>query len=80
MLIDIVEVKPLSEYKLFLRFEDGTSGEIDIAAIVVFKGIFKKLADKEYFSKVKLNPDFGTICWDNAADLSPCALYKNLKH
>lgn len=28
MLVDIVEVKPLSSYKLFIKFEDGVSGEL----------------------------------------------------
>jgi hypothetical protein len=63
-----------------LRFEDGTSGEIDISEIVPFKGIFEKLADQKYFLTVKVNPDIGTICWENGADISPCTLYKVLKH
>lgn len=80
MLVDVIEVKPLAAYRLFLRFEDGTSGEIDISQIVLFKGIFAKLADKDFFSRVKVNPDVGTICWENGADISPCTLYKMLTH
>ncbi len=80
MLVGVVEVKLLSEYKLFLRFEDGRSGEVDISQIIPFKGIFAKLADKDFFSRVKVNPDVGTICWENGADISPCTLYKMLAH
>ncbi len=80
MLVDIIEVKPLTAYKLYLRFEDGTSGEIDISKIITFKGIFAKLKDKQYFSTVKVNSDIGTICWENGADISPCTLYKLIKH
>jgi len=80
MLIDIVEVKPLSSYRLFIKFEDGASGEIDVTQIVPFKGIFAKLADKKYFNTVHVNKDIGTICWDNGADLSPCVLYEMIKH
>ncbi len=80
MLIDVIEVKPLSAYKLYLRFEDGTSGEIDISKIVAFEGVFAKLKDKEYFLTVKVNPDIGTICWESGADISPCTLYKLIKY
>ena len=31
MLKDIVEVKPLGGYRLYLRFEDGVAGELDFA-------------------------------------------------
>lgn len=79
MLVDVIEVKPLSAYILYLRFEDGTSGEVDISKIVAFKGIFAKLADKKYFSTVKVNPEIGTICWENGADISPCTLIRVLK-
>lgn len=79
MLIDVVEVKPLSDYRLFLRFEDGLSGEIDISEVIEFKGIFAKLSDKSYFSRVKVNPEIGTICWENGADLAPEFLHENIK-
>ncbi len=74
MLFDVIEVKPLTAYNLYLRFEDGTSGEIDISKVIEFQGIFAKLADRNYFSTVKVNPDLGTICWENGADISPCDL------
>ncbi len=79
MLVDIIEVKPLSAYHLYLRFEDGTSGEVDISKVIEFKGIFAKLADIKYFATVRVNPELGTICWENGADISPCLLYKQLK-
>jgi hypothetical protein len=78
VLVDIVEVKPLPAYRLFLRFEDGVHGEVDISQVVPFQGVFAKLRDQDYFSMVKVNPDTGTICWDNGADIAPCTLYRIL--
>lgn len=72
--VDVVEVKVLENYRLFLQFDDGTSGEIDISEIIPFNGVFKALEDQEYFSHVALNKDIGTICWENGADLSPAFL------
>jgi hypothetical protein len=75
MLKDIVEVEPLEDYRLHLRFEDGVSGVVDIAKLVSFTGVFAPLEDKAYFTQVKVNPDIGTICWPNQADLDPDVLY-----
>ena len=75
MLYDIVEVKVIKNYILYLLFEDGVQGEVDISEIISFKGIFSMLKDKEYFSSVYVNKDLGTIVWNNGADLSPSFLY-----
>jgi len=78
MLADIIEVKVLGNYKLALRFEDGTAGQVDITKVVPFKGIFAKLKDEKYFSTVSVDVETGTICWSNGADLSPCVLYSQV--
>ena len=40
MLVDIVAVKVLDHYNLYLRFDDGKSGQVDISKIIPFKGSF----------------------------------------
>lgn len=75
MLKDVVDVRVVNDYTLFLRFDDGVEGEVDISKVVPFKGMFAKLKDKKYFATVHLNKELGTIVWDNGADLSPCFLY-----
>jgi hypothetical protein len=40
MLKDIVEVRPLSGYRLYLRFEDGVAGELDLSSRLRFEGVF----------------------------------------
>ena len=75
MLINIVEVKTVRDYILFIRFEDGVEGEVDISKNVHFKGVFSKPKDLKYFATVKLNSELGTIVWDNGADISPAYLY-----
>lgn len=75
MLKDIVEVRPTRDYRLLLRFEDGREGEIDVAAMIQFAGIFAQLKDHAEFRKVYVNPELGTICWPNGADLDPDVLY-----
>lgn len=75
MLKDVVEVEPLDEHRLRLRFEDGAAGVVDVAELVEFHGVFAPLADKAYFDRVRVEPDLGTVVWPNGADLDPDVLY-----
>ena len=75
MLKDTVAVQPLDCYKLHLTFEDDVAGIVDIAEIMEFTGVFAPLNNPAYFAQVTVNPDLGTICWDNGADLDPDVLY-----
>ena len=75
MLKDIVQVEPLVGYRLHLRFEDGVEGSVDVAELIEFTGIFAPLRDHDTFLQVRVNPDLGTICWPNGADLDPDVLY-----
>lgn len=78
MLKDIVAVTPVVGTRLRLRFEDGIEGEVDVADLVPFDGVFAPLKDGAVFRSVAVNPDLGTICWPNGADLDPCVLYARI--
>ncbi len=75
MLKDVVEVRALPGHRLFIRFEDGVHGEVDVAAKVRFDGVFAPLLDPAKFAEARVNPDLGTVCWPNGADLDPDVLY-----
>ena len=75
MLQDVLEVQPLTGYKLHLRFEDGMEGIVDLAKMIEFTGVFAPLKDRTFFERVYVNPDLGTIQWSNDADLDPDVLY-----
>ncbi len=75
MLKDVVSAQPLDSYRIHLRFEDGIEGVIDVSDLIQFSGIFAPLADPTYFATVQVNPEFGTLVWENGADLDPDVLY-----
>ena len=63
MLKDIVEVRPLEGYRLWLRFEDGIEGTVDVAEMIRFQGVFALLRDRENFLRVRVDSEIGTVCW-----------------
>jgi uncharacterized protein DUF2442 len=75
MLSDVVKVEPRGAYRVWLQFQDGVEGEIDLAPLLSFQGVFAPLRDPAYFARVRVNPELGTICWPNDADWDPLVLY-----
>ena len=72
---DIVEACVLEGYHVRLRFEDGVVGELDLAAVMKFEGVFAPLKNLDRFRELGVHPDLGTIYWPNGADLDPAVLY-----
>lgn len=78
MPIDVVECRTAGGHRLWLRFDDGTAGEVDVAALVLFRGVFAPLAEPEEFAKVRVDPDLGTVVWPSGADLDPDVLHARI--
>jgi hypothetical protein len=78
MLRDIVEARPLRGHRIYVRFEDGAEGEVDLLELVELKGVFAVLRDPEEVRRVSVHPELGTVCWPNGADLDPDVLYAHV--
>ena len=75
MLKDVIAVIPLDGYRLRLRFEDGAAGEVDVAELIQFRGVFAALREKAVFDQVRVDPELGTVVWPGGGDLDPDVLY-----
>jgi hypothetical protein len=76
----LTEARPLEAYVVHVRFEDGTTGDVDLAYLAELDGIFEPLRDLDYFRKLSADPEAGTIVWPNAADIAPETLYAHAQH
>lgn len=79
MLHDVVEARPLGGHRVYVRFDDGVAGEVDLAQIITFEGVFAALRSHEQFARLQVEPDLGTICWPNGADVAPETLYEAVR-
>ena len=75
MIPKVVEVKPLDGYRLWIRFDDGTTGTVELAA-ELWGPMFEPLKDNAFFAQASVDPDLETVTWPNGADLAPEFLYK----
>ena len=69
-------VRPLEGYRIWVEFEDGVKGEIDLRQRL-FGPVFEPLRDPELFRRVFID-EYGAICWPNGADLAPDAVHQTL--
>ena len=78
MLKDIVEARATGGHRIYVRFEDGVDGEIDLRELVDLRGVFEALQNPEEVATVRVDPELGTVCWPSGADLDPDVLYAKL--
>lgn len=71
-----IEVRALPGYRIWLRYDDGRSGEVDLSDLVS-KGVFAAWRDRAFFDGVHLGP-MGEIAWGDTIDLCPDAIYLRL--
>lgn len=67
-------------YVVSVRFEDGTAGDVDLAYLCEYGGVFEPLKDPSYFRRLRADGEAGTIVWPNDADIAPETLYARTKH
>ncbi len=72
----VTEAKYLDGYKVWLTFNDGISGEVDLRE-ELYGEIFEPLQDKSFFRSFVI--DGNTLTWANGADFAPEFLRENLK-
>ena len=77
MIPRVADMRHASGYKVWLKFEDGREGEIDLEG-ELWGEVFEPLREQDLFKTVELNRELNTICWGNGADFAPEFLYDSL--
>ncbi len=75
-MITAVEVAPRAGYRIWLRYSDGVSGEVDLSDLAG-RGVFGAWLDRSFFEKVHVSP-YGSIAWSEEVELCEDALYLRL--
>jgi hypothetical protein len=67
-------------YKVFLKFNDGVSGVIDLYNTLQQdkRQPIRDLLDMQVWKTMK--PDLDTICWSNGVDFAPEYLYDKISN
>ncbi len=68
-----VEVRALSNYRIWVKYADGVQGEVDLSYLVG-KGVFSIWTDRKKFEKVEIG-EAGELMWGDDVDLCPDSVY-----
>ena len=75
-LMNLQEVIPKENFRLYLRYDDGASGEVDLSRYAG-RGVFAAWLEPGVFERVRL-AEAGHPEWPKGIDLCPDALYMQL--
>jgi hypothetical protein len=76
MFLHVVDAKHLAGHRVYVRFNDGTAGEVDLAQSLDGP-IFEPLREVEYFRRLSIEGH--TLTWPNGADFAPEYLHELVK-
>jgi len=72
---DVVEVNAEPGHRLFVRFADGTSGEVQLN-LSELNVVLAPMRDPSFFERVFV--DHGVAAWPGDIDLAPDAMYRQV--
>jgi hypothetical protein len=77
MYYTVVDARYVRDYVIWVKFEDGTEGDVDLSA-ELWGEVFEPLKDVDFFRRFEV-AEYGTIAWPNGADIAPEFLYDHAK-
>lgn len=75
--LKIIKCEPHDDYKLWLLFDDGISGEVDLKKFVG-KGVFSAWNSLEFFKSVRIDKKSDTVAWGDDLDLDLYSLHDQI--
>jgi hypothetical protein len=77
MVLRVIDVQPLEDYRLRISFNDGVVREVDFAALLQNADgtLAEPLRDLAYFRQVRVDEESRTIVWPNGLDPDPEVLH-----
>lgn len=74
----VLEARHVGGYLVWVRFRDGTAGEVDLGPVL--RGpVFEPLRNPEVFRRFTIHPEFHTLVWPNGADVAPEYLHEHVR-
>ena len=75
----IIKCRPLPNYRVWICFDDGLEGEVDLGHLVG-KGVFKAWDSVDFFNQVRVDSRTDTIAWGEEVDLDPYVLREKIEN
>jgi hypothetical protein len=74
-MVKISEIKPLSNFQLYIKYEDGIEGQQDLTRLFQIRNL-----DQTYFEQVALDEKRGVPVWDEELEIDGFKPYLDFTH
>ena len=73
----MVEIEVREPFKLWVRFDDGVTGVVDLSGSADVGGVFSAWSDEDYWRTAHVVAGSGAVAWGDGAeiDICPFSLY-----
>jgi hypothetical protein len=72
-ILHITSMRRCGDFSLRLRFDDGCEKRVNVLPLLQ-RGAHRRLRDPKEFARVRLDREWGTVCWPGELDFAPEAL------
>ena len=76
--VKLIDARYLRDYIVWLRFDDGATGEVDLSDRL-YGPVFEPLKDRKYFQTFVVDQELNTLVWASGADFAPEFLYERVR-
>ena len=77
-MVDVVQLEPMDDYRLWVMFSDGQSGVRDYSDMIAEGGeMVEPLRDAKFFKRAFIS--FGVPSWPNGFDVDAIALHMEME-
>lgn len=70
MIPHVIKAEYKGDYRVWLRFNDGAEGVVDLKD-ELYGEMFEPLKDIKKFKSFRIDPELETLVWENGADFAP---------
>ena len=70
MILHVVKAKYQKDYQIWLQFNDGAEGIVDLKD-ELYGEMFDPLKEIRKFKSFRVDPELETLVWENGADFAP---------
>lgn len=78
MILHVIEARYLHDYVIWIRFSDGSAGEVDLEEELEGE-VFSPLKKVEKFRGLNVDAELNTVVWGNVADFAPEFLREKIR-
>ena len=70
MILHVTGAKYKKDYRIWVRFNDGSEGIVDLKD-ELYGEMFEPLKKLKNFKSFRVDPELETVVWNNGADFAP---------